>query len=75
MIYEYVFANESVHVQPKSSNQDLRLLRLQGRQKHQTVISLLTTCHLIRKEPAPSSTTSSRMIWLLTTSAWWLYTS
>jgi hypothetical protein len=47
MIYEYVFANESVHVQPKSSNQDLRL---RGARTHQTVISLLMTCHLIRKE-------------------------
>jgi hypothetical protein len=50
MIYEYAFANESVHVQPKFRDEDLRLLRLQGRQKHQPVISLLMTCHLIQKE-------------------------
>jgi hypothetical protein len=47
MIYEYAFANEYVHVQPKSSDQDLRL---RGARRHQTVISLLMTCHLIRKE-------------------------
>jgi hypothetical protein len=53
IIYEYTFVNETVHVQPKSSDQYLYLLRLRGGQKHQPAISLLMTCNLIRREARP----------------------
>jgi hypothetical protein len=53
MIYEYTFANATVHVQPNSNDQDIYLLRLRGAQKCQPVIALLVTCHLIRKEASP----------------------
>jgi hypothetical protein len=53
MVYEYTFANASVHVQPQSSDPDLYLLRLRKAQKHQPVVSLLMTCHLIRNEASP----------------------
>jgi hypothetical protein len=53
MVYEYAFTNASVHVQPKSSDPDLYLLRLRKAQKHQPVISLLMACHPIRKEASP----------------------
>ncbi|KAI0622985.1 hypothetical protein TUN199_04989 [Pyrenophora tritici-repentis] len=52
MIYEYAFANEIVHVQPKSTDPiaDLYTPRTPGAQKYQSVISLLMTCRTIRKE-------------------------
>ncbi|KAK1908430.1 hypothetical protein P3342_009279 [Pyrenophora teres f. teres] len=52
MIYEYTFANEIVHVQPKSTDPiaDLYTPRIPGAQRYQSVISLLMTCRLIRKE-------------------------
>jgi hypothetical protein len=53
MVYEYTFANATVHVQPKSSDRDLDLLRLRASQKHQSVLSLLLTCQTMRREATP----------------------
>ena len=50
MIYEYTFANATVHVQPRSSYQGLYLLQTRAAQQHQSVVALLMTCHLMRKE-------------------------
>ncbi|KAF1839216.1 hypothetical protein BDW02DRAFT_626487 [Decorospora gaudefroyi] len=53
MIYEYTFADGTVHVQPKSTDTDLYLLRLRGDQKHQAIRSLLMACRIIREEATP----------------------
>lgn len=56
MIYEYTFANQTVHIHPKAADPvgNLYLLRRHGPRKYQPVASLLMTCRLIRNEAAPT---------------------
>ena len=56
MIYEHAFINETIHVQPKSTDLlgSTYLLRRNGIPKHQQIISLLMTCRHIREEATPT---------------------
>jgi hypothetical protein len=57
IIYEYTFANQTVHVIPKAAADPVgntHLLRLPGPRKYQHVASLLLTCRKTRKEATPT---------------------
>jgi hypothetical protein len=56
MIYEHAFTNETIHVQPKSTDPlgGSHLYRRHGAPKHQQIISLLMTCRHIKDEATPT---------------------
>lgn len=56
MIYQHVFANEIIHVQPKSTDPlgGSYLPKYHGVPRYQQVVSLLMTCRHIRGEATPS---------------------